>query len=66
MSGKIKLDFNTESGRPKDSDKSAKFSNECGYLIRKFAPLQFEKWPAILAMDTQPLVDRLLVRALIS
>lgn len=60
MSGKIKLDFNTESGRPKDSDKSAKFSNECGYLIRKFAPLQFKKWSAIPAMDTQPLVDRLL------
>ncbi|KAJ9682491.1 hypothetical protein PVL29_018417 [Vitis rotundifolia] len=36
MSKKIKLDFNTESGRPRDSDKFAKFSNECGYLIRKF------------------------------
>ncbi|KAJ9678812.1 hypothetical protein PVL29_020878 [Vitis rotundifolia] len=60
MSGKIKLDFSAESGRPKDSDKSAKFSNECGYLIRKFAPLQFEKWSIIPAMDTQPLVDRLL------
>ena len=60
-SEKIKLYISEETNRPIGRKYSSLLSSECGYLVRKFAPLKYKKWSKILESEKQVLFDRILV-----
>ena len=43
LSGKIKLYISPKTNRPIGHKYSFMLSSECGYLVRRFKPLQHEK-----------------------
>ncbi|KAK9217935.1 hypothetical protein WN943_006567 [Citrus x changshan-huyou] len=57
LSGKIKLHISPETNRPVGHKYSSMLSSECGYLVRRFAPLQHEKWSKIPESEKQSKFD---------
>ncbi|KAL2517785.1 Uncharacterized protein Adt_14032 [Abeliophyllum distichum] len=60
---KISLDISKKSGRA-IGNQQARLANECGYIVRSFAPLRYKRWIDIPKHEKNTLYDRVLERML--